>query len=311
MTRSAKPEPLPGLIVVDKPQGITSHGVVSRMRRICGTRKVGHGGTLDPMATGVLIVAVGKATKLLTYVSGLDKSYAATIRLGESTVTDDAEGDLIDYVVPDEVTEDSIRAGLAAMVGEIDQVPSAVSAVKIDGQRAYKRVRDGEVVELQPRRITIASIEVGDIRSAHAASDPHLPVIDVDVRVSCSSGTYIRAIARDLGAALGVGGHLTALRRTRIGGFGLDTAATLEVLAERSEGGEPLGALAMGEAAARLMPTRTATEAEAKALSYGKPLDAAGIEGRYAVLSESGDLLAVMTEQGGKAKPETVFAAAS
>ena len=294
----------PGLIVVDKPQGITSHGVVSRMRRICGTRKIGHGGTLDPMATGVLIIAVGKATKLLTYVSGLDKSYAATIRLGQATVTDDAEGDVTASADASAVADAAIRDGLAAMTGEIDQVPSAVSAVKVDGQRAYKRVRDGETVELKARRVTIAAIEVKAIRREGE-------FVDVDVDVSCSSGTYIRAIARDLGNALGVGGHLTALRRTRIGGFGIDVAATLETLGERSEAGEPLGALAMGEAAARLMPTRTATEAEAKALSYGKSLDAVGIEGRYAVLGEDGDLLAVMIEKDDKAKPETVFAAAS
>jgi tRNA pseudouridine55 synthase len=299
-----KSQPDPGLIVVDKPQGITSHGVVARMRRICGTRKVGHGGTLDPMATGVLILAVGKATKLLTYVSGLDKSYAATIRLGQSTVTDDAEGEVTGTADASAVADEAIRAGLAAMTGEIDQVPSAVSAVKIDGQRAYKRVRDGETVELKARRVTIAAIEIEAIRREG-------PFVDVEVDVSCSSGTYIRAIARDLGHALEVGGHLTALRRTRIGGFGLDAAATLETLAERSEAGEPLGALTMGEAAARLMPVRTATEPEAKALSYGKPLDAAGIAGRYAVLSEDGDLLAVMIEKGDQAKPETVFAAAS
>ncbi|WP_344483512.1 tRNA pseudouridine(55) synthase TruB [Glycomyces endophyticus] len=301
---AAQNGPQPGLIVVDKPQGITSHGVVSRMRRICGTRKVGHGGTLDPMATGVLIVAIGKATKLLTYVSGLDKSYAATIRLGESTVTDDAEGDTTATADASAVPEAAIRAGLSAMTGEIDQVPSAVSAVKVDGQRAYKLVRDGEAVELKSRRVTIASIEVLAIRREGAFTD-------VDVDVSCSSGTYIRAIARDLGTALGVGGHLTALRRTRIGGFGLDTAATLEALAERSEAGEPLGALTMGEAAARLMPTRTATWDEAKSLSYGKPLMAVGIEGRYAVLDKAGGLLAVMIESGDTAKPETVFAAAN
>lgn len=316
MTTAQPADPAqPGLIVVDKPQGITSHGVVSRMRRICGTRKVGHGGTLDPMATGVLIVAVGKATKLLTYVSGLDKSYAATIRLGLTTVTDDAEGVVDGWAGASEreAPREAILAGLGAMVGEIDQVPSSVSAVKIDGKRAYKRVREGEAVELKARRITIASIEVGSIRSAEVTDEAGKvwPVIDMDVEVSCSSGTYIRAIARDLGAALGVGGHLTALRRTRIGDFGLDAAATLEALAERSEAGEPLGALAMGEAAARLMPVREATEAEAKALSYGKPLEGKGIEGRYAVLSASGDLLAVMTEQDGTAKPETVFAAAS
>lgn len=294
--------PQPGIVVVDKPQGITSHGVVSRMRRICGTRKVGHGGTLDPMATGVLVVAVGKATKLLTYVSGLDKTYSATIRLGQATVTDDAEGEVTATGDASAVTDEAAREALAAMVGEIDQVPSAVSAVKIDGKRAYKRVREGEAVELRPRRVTIASIDVERIT--------HGEFLDVDIDVSCSSGTYIRAIARDLGEALGVGGHLTALRRTRVGDFGLDAAAGLDVLADQSEQGLPLGTLPMGEAVARLMPTRTATEAEAKALSYGKSIAAAAIEGRYAVLDEHGDLLAVVAERDDIARPETVFAAA-
>ena len=294
--------PASGLVVVDKSGGITSHGVVSRVRRLAGTRKVGHACTLDPMATGVLIVAVGKATKLLTHVSGLDKSYTATIRLGRSTVTDDAEGEVTATVDASAVTDAAVTEALAAMVGEIDQVPSAVSAVKIDGKRAYKRVREGETVELAARRVTIAAIDVERI--------VHGDFLDVDVDVSCSSGTYIRAIARDLGKALDVGGHLLALRRTRIGGFGLGAAATLDELADRSEQGRPLGTLPMGEAAARLMPTRTATDAEAKALSYGKALPAVGIEGRYAILDEAGELLAVMVERDDLARPETVFAAA-
>ncbi len=294
--------PQPGIIVVDKPQGITSHGVVSRMRRICGTRKIGHGGTLDPMATGVLVVAVGKATKLLTYVSGLDKAYRATIRLGQATVTDDAEGEVTAAADASAVTEAAVREALASQVGEIDQVPSAVSAVKIDGKRAYKRVREGETVELKARRVTIASIDVRRIVRGE--------FLDVDVDVSCSSGTYIRAIARDLGEALGVGGHLTALRRTRVGGFDLEDAVTLATLAERGERGLPPVTLPMGGAAARLMPTRTVAEAEAEALSYGRPLPAAGIAGRYAVLDESGALLAVMSERDDLARPETVFAAA-
>jgi tRNA pseudouridine55 synthase len=300
----------PSLIVVDKPQGITSHGVVARMRRVCGTRKVGHGGTLDPMATGVLIVAVGKATRLLNYVSGLDKAYTATIRLGQSTVTDDAEGNVDSWAADSEVasvTEAAIRAGLAPMVGDIDQVPSAVSAVKIDGKRAYQRVREGEFVELKARRVTIASIEVGEIW--RTADDEGFSVIDVNVDVSCSSGTYIRAIARDLGTALGVGGHLTALRRTRIGRFGLDEAATLDELVQRSDEGRPLPTIPMGDAAARLMPTRVATADEARDLSHGRALSAVGIEGRYAVLDAAGDLLAVVAEQGDRAKPESVFAA--
>ncbi|WP_232805677.1 tRNA pseudouridine(55) synthase TruB [Glycomyces xiaoerkulensis] len=295
--------PQPGIIVVDKPQGITSHGVVARMRRICGTRKVGHGGTLDPMATGVLVIAIGKGTKLLTYVSGLDKAYGATIRLGRTTVTDDAEGEATAETDASAVPRDAIGDALAAMVGEIDQVPSAVSAVKINGERAYKRVREGEDVELRPRRVRIESIEVGAIRREGGFTD-------VDVAVACSSGTYVRAVARDLGAALGVGGHLTALRRTRVGRFDLESAATLEALAERSEHGRPLGAMTLGRAAAGLLPVRTATEAEAGDLSHGKPIRAAGIAGRYAVLGADGELLAILTEQGDRARPETVFAAA-
>jgi tRNA pseudouridine55 synthase len=211
-----------GLIVVDKPAGMTSHDVVARVRRLAKTRRVGHGGTLDPMATGVLIVGVNRATRLLTYVIGSQKSYTATIRLGETTVTDDAEGEVTATASAAGVTEAAIRAGLAAQIGEIDQVPSAVSAVKINGQRAYKRVRDGEDVDLPARKVTVHRLDVLDIRRP-----AHRDVTDVDIDVTCSSGTYIRAIARDLGRALGVGGHLTALRRTAAGGFTLAEPVTL------------------------------------------------------------------------------------
>ena len=187
-----------GLIVVDKPGGMTSHDVVSRIRRLAKTRRVGHGGTLDPMATGVLIIGVNRATRLLTYVIGSGKSYTATIRLGESTVTDDAEGDVTARVPADAVTDDAIRAALAAQTGEIDQVPSAVSAIKVNGERAYKRVRDGETVELAARRVTVSRLDVLAIRRTDGRTS-----IDVDVDVTCSSGTYIRAIARDLGTATG------------------------------------------------------------------------------------------------------------
>ena len=297
--------PQSGIIIVDKPQGITSHGVVARMRRVCGTRKVGHGGTLDPMATGVLIVAVGRGTKLLTYVSGLDKSYAATVRLGSSTVTDDAEGEVTAVHDASGVSDEAIRAALDSMTGEIDQVPSAVSAVKVDGKRAYRRMREGETVALRSRRVTVASISTGPIRRTGGPG-----AVDVDIDVSCSSGTYIRAIARDLGDELGVGGHLTALRRTRVGGFGLDEAASLDELVRRFEAGAPVDLMPLGRAAARLMPTRTASAAEARALSFGRSLDEAGIPGRYAVLDAAGDLLAVMADRDGRARPETVFAAA-
>ncbi|MEV0720788.1 tRNA pseudouridine(55) synthase TruB [Asanoa sp. NPDC050611] len=212
-----------GLIVVDKPGGMTSHDVVSRVRRLARTRRVGHGGTLDPMATGVLVIGVNKATRLLTYVIGADKSYLGTVRLGQTTVTDDAEGEVVSTSPAGAVGDDALVAAFAAQRGEIDQVPSAVSAIKIDGQRAYKRVRGGEEVALPARRVTISRLEVLDVRR-------HDEVVDVDIDVTCSSGTYIRAIARDVGVALGVGGHLTALRRTAVGGFTLAEARTLEQL---------------------------------------------------------------------------------
>ncbi|GIF77626.1 tRNA pseudouridine(55) synthase TruB [Asanoa siamensis] len=288
-----------GLIVVDKPGGMTSHDVVSRLRRLAKTRRVGHGGTLDPMATGVLIIGVNKATRLLTYVIGADKSYAATVRLGQSTVTDDAEGEVTATVSAGDVRDDAITAAFAAQTGEIDQVPSAVSAIKIDGQRAYKRVRGGEEVALPARRVTVSRLEILAVRRAGE-------VIDVDVDVTCSSGTYIRAIARDVGAALGVGGHLTALRRTAVGGFTLAEARTLEELEAVSP---DVVNLPMADAARRFMPVRDADAEEARTLSHGGPLVAAGIAGPYAVLGPSGDLLAVVSEHGTKAKPEIVLAA--
>ncbi|WP_412740852.1 tRNA pseudouridine(55) synthase TruB [Krasilnikovia sp. MM14-A1259] len=281
---------------------MTSHDVVARIRRLARTRRVGHGGTLDPMATGVLVIGVNRATRLLTYVIGSEKRYAATIRLGEATVTDDAEGDVTARVPADGVQDAAIRAGLAVQTGEIDQVPSAVSAIKINGERAYKRVRDGEQVELPARRITVHRLEVLDIRRPEDA-----PVIDVDVDVTCSSGTYIRAIARDLGAALGVGGHLTALRRTAVGGLTLGEAATLEQLEERAP--DVVG-LPMADAARRAFPQRTATVEEARVLSHGGPLEAVGISGPYAVFDPAGDVLAIVSERGGRAKPEIVLAPA-
>lgn len=188
-----------GLVVVDKPSGMTSHDVVARLRRFARTRRVGHGGTLDPMATGVLVIAVGRATRLLTFVIGSDKGYAATIRLGQSTVTDDAEGEVTATSDTTSVTDQQIRAGLAALTGEIEQVPSAVSAIKVGGKRAYALVRAGEEVRLEPRRVTVSRLEILDIRRTPDG------VLDVDVEVACSSGTYIRALARDLGAGLAVG----------------------------------------------------------------------------------------------------------
>ncbi|WP_435586560.1 tRNA pseudouridine(55) synthase TruB [Micromonospora aurantiaca (nom. illeg.)] len=290
-----------GLIVVDKPGGMTSHDVVARIRRLARTRRVGHGGTLDPMATGVLVIGVGRATRLLTYVIGAGKSYAATIRLGQATVTDDAEGEVVATTPAGTVTDDGVRAALAALTGEIDQVPSAVSAIKIDGQRAYKRVRDGEAVELPARRVTVSRLDVLAIRR-------DVPdVVDVDVDVTCSSGTYIRALARDAGAALGVGGHLTALRRTAVGGFTLAEAATLDQLEERAP---DVVNLPLDAAAARFFPRRDATADETRVLSHGGPLAPAGITGPYAVFDPAGGLIAIVSERDGRARAEIVLAPA-
>ncbi|MBB2942280.1 tRNA pseudouridine55 synthase [Actinoplanes lutulentus] len=289
-----------GLIVVDKPAGMTSHDVVARIRRLAKTRRVGHGGTLDPMATGVLIIGVNKATRLLTYVIGASKSYAGTIRLGQTTITDDAEGEVVATVPAGHVGDDAINAFLATQVGEISQVPSAVSAIKIKGVRSYKRVRDGEAVEIPARQITIYQLDVLEIRRDG-------DVIDVDIDVTCSSGTYIRAIARDLGAALGVGGHLTALRRTAVGDMTLDAAATLAELEERAP---DVVSLPMAEAARRAFPQRVASEEETGVLRHGGPLSPAGIEGPYAVFDPDGVLLAIVSERDGKARAEIVLAPA-
>ena len=222
MARGPRPRTAPdGLVVVDKPAGMTSHDVVARVRRIIGTRKVGHGGTLDPMATGVLIIGVERATRLLGRLALTDKAYDATIRLGMSTVTDDAEGDELTRTDATPVTDSAIEAALAPLRGEIEQRPSSVSAVKVDGVRSYARVRAGEEVELATRRVTVSRLDVLHVRRED------LGFVDVDVTVVCSTGTYIRALARDLGDALGVGGHLTALRRTRVGPFGLEDSVTL------------------------------------------------------------------------------------
>lgn len=288
-----------GLIIVAKPGGMTSHDVVARVRRLARTRRVGHGGTLDPMATGVLVIGVNRATRLLTYVIGARKSYTATIRLGQATVTDDAEGEVTATVDAGAVGDEAIRAGLAAQTGEIEQVPSAVSAIKIDGVRAYKRVRDGERPELAARRVTVYELAVLAVRR----ETPGL--VDVDVEVTCSSGTYIRAIARDLGHALGVGGHLTALRRTAVGRFTLAEADSLTELEQRAPDVVRLG---LAEAARRCMPHRQASADEARALSHGAALPPVGLTEPYAVFAPDGALVAVVAERGGRARPEAVFA---
>lgn len=230
-----------GILLLDKPAGITSHDLVARTRRRAGTRKVGHAGTLDPMATGLMILGIGASTRLLTFIVGLDKTYEATIRLGSATVTDDAEGETTSVAEPAviaAITEAETDAAVARLTGPIEQVPSTVSAIKIDGKRSYARVRAGEDVVIPARPVSISAFDVLDRR----AGADHL---DLDVRISCSSGTYIRALARDLGADLGVGGHLTRLRRTRIGPFAvpedgdideIDVAAAIHPPAEVARG---------------------------------------------------------------------------
>jgi tRNA pseudouridine55 synthase len=295
---------------VDKPQGWTSHDVVGRMRRIAGTRKVGHAGTLDPMATGVLVVGINKATRLLTYIVGTSKTYTATIRLGESTVTDDAEGEVTATRTTTGITEDAIRAGVAALTGEIQQVPSSVSAIKVNGERAYARVRSGEEVKLAARPVTIHRFEVHEIRRV-SVGEAAGEAVDVDVTVECSSGTYIRALARDLGEALGVGGHLTALRRTQVGPYTLDQAHTLEELAET------LDVLEMSDAARALMPNRELSEAETTEISFGRRIaagtgagtpDAATADKPAAAFAPDGTLVALLADAGSYAKPVLVFA---
>ncbi|GEL45571.1 tRNA pseudouridine synthase B [Cellulomonas hominis] len=303
--RPRRPTAPDGLLVVDKPQGWTSHDVVARARGLAGTRKVGHAGTLDPMATGVLVLGVGRATRLLAYVVGADKEYTATIRLGEATTTDDAEGELVARTDAGAVTPERVAAGVAALTGDIQQVPSAVSAIKVDGQRAYARVRAGEDVSLAARPVTISRFAVHEVRRSGA-------VLDVDVTVVCSSGTYIRALARDLGAGLGVGGHLTALRRTRVGGYGLDVARTLDAL-EAEPADAPLPTLPLADAARATFPVRELTEAEARALSYGQriPAGGAGAGVTVAAVAPDGALVALLEDRGPHARPVLVFAAAA
>ncbi len=265
---------------------MTSHDVVGRCRRIFGTRKVGHAGTLDPMATGVLVVGIERATKILGLLSGTSKSYVATIRLGRSTTTDDVEGDVVSDVPATDVTDSAISDGVAALRGEIAQRPSAVSAIKVGGKRAYQRVREGEEVELAPRTVRIDRFEVLAIRREGA-------FVDIDVDVDCSSGTYIRALARDLGETLGVGGHLTALRRTRVGRYGLDHARTLEELAE-----QPSLSYTLDQACLLGFPRRDITDEQALDAGHGRPLPAAGIEGVYAATDPAGRVLALLEDRG-------------
>jgi tRNA pseudouridine55 synthase len=263
-----QPRDASGLVVVDKPKGWTSHQVVARCRRLYGTRRVGHAGTLDPMATGVLLVGVGRATRLLGHLAGHDKTYVATIRLGEATTTDDAEGESVSAAGAAAITEEQVRGAVGRFVGPISQVPSSVSAIKVDGKRAYARVRAGEQVELAARQVTVSRFAITGIETV-----PGTPVmLDVDAEIDCSSGTYIRALARDLGALLGVGGHLTALRRTRIGAFDISMAA---LDGGALEAGEPVPLLGLGDVARRAFPVLEVGRDAAEDVRHGRSLDVA------------------------------------
>jgi tRNA pseudouridine55 synthase len=293
----------PGLLLVDKPAAMTSHDVVARARRVLSVRKVGHAGTLDPMATGLLILGVGAATRLLGHVGGHDKTYEATIRFGQSTVTDDREGEVLATASTEQLDDDVIRHALAAQTGPLQQVPSSVSAVKVDGRRSYDRVRAGEAVELAPRSVTVHALEV------HRIARPTHDLVDVDVTVSCTAGTYIRAIARDAGADLGVGGHLTALRRTASVPFAIDGAATVEDAGAALLAGGGSGFLPLTDAARTVFPVRDLTAEETRAIGYGQRIAATGAPGLHAAVDPDGRLAALVEDAGATARVTVGFPA--
>ena len=291
-----------GLLLVDKPTGCTSHDVVSRLRYVLRTRRIGHAGTLDPMATGLLILAVDRSTKLLGHLALTDKTYLATIRLGRSTDTDDADGTVIRRATAsgvDGIDDAAIRAGITALTGDLRQVPSSVSAIKVDGRRAYDLVRAGEVVELAARPVTVSRFEL--LSPPRRVGTESGPVIDLDVVVDCTTGTYIRSLARDLGIALGVGGHLTGLRRTRVGPFEVDGAADI-FTPDRSvsvDFAEKVASrvIPAADAVRTAFPTRVVDDTLALDVRHGRPIPAAGIPGTSAVFDAEGRWLALVSER--------------
>lgn len=293
-----------GLVLIDKPQGWTSHDVVAKLRKIAGTRRVGHAGTLDPMATGLLLIGINSATKLLTFLVGEDKTYLATIRLGAATVTDDKESEytsIADSAVIRSITKDQIEKSLESLRGEIQQVPSSVSAIKVDGQRAYAKVRSGDEVKLAARSVTISKFQI--IGEPRQVTEGENYFLDLDVVVDCSSGTYIRALARDLGSALNVGGHLTKLRRTRIGAYQVEESQALDDLTT-----ENLNVLEISDAATQQFHSRQLTDQEVVDIRHGKRLKAMG-EGTapFAGLDSAGQLIAMLTVSGKDVKSLVVF----
>jgi tRNA pseudouridine55 synthase len=292
-------EPISGLALVDKPRGLTSHQVVARIRRLVSTRRVGHAGTLDPMATGVLVVGINRATRLLGHLQLTDKAYAATIRLGISTVTDDAEGDVTQAPGTPQLSPDRLEAALELFRGEIQQVPAAVSAIKIGGVRAYARVRAGQPLSMAARPVRIDRLDLLERRDLTVGA---IAVVDLDVLVECSSGTYVRALARDLGAALGSGGHLTRLRRLRVGPFGIDEAQSLEQAEER------LAVIELPEVARRCFATMTLDDELTAAVRVGRRLAGLSLPAeRTALLSADAEFLALYRRDADGARPEAVL----
>ena len=288
-----------GFLVVDKAGGMTSHDVVAVGRKALGTRKVGHAGTLDPMATGVLVLGFGNGTRLLQYITDGDKSYVATIVLGASTVTDDKEGEVLTSTDASKVNDADIEKILKGMIGTIAQRPSSVSAVKVGGERAYDRVRAGEKFELESRQITISQLDILAIRHLAATTE-------VDIEVTCSAGTFIRAIARDLGEALKVGGHLSALRRTRVAGFSEKDAVSFQDLKDQK-----FTPLKLADVARTTFTVRELTLEEVTELSFGRPLSENGTTSITAAMSPDNRLIALLKDDGIHAKPIAVFAAAN
>lgn len=297
-----------GILLLDKSEGWTSHDAVAKSRGALGTRKVGHAGTLDPMATGLLLLGAGPATRLLTHLVGLNKTYTTTIRLGVATVTDDREGDRTAAARAEDVAAvladpARIEAAIADLTGDIEQAPSAVSAIKVDGKRAYDRVRAGEQVELKRRPVTIHEFTIGVPRAAVEADET--PVIDIDATVRCSTGTYIRALARDLGSALGVGGHLTALRRTHVGPFAVTDAGTIEQLAAR----EGVRILEPAAVARTLFPELALSEQQTADLGHGKRVEVEGVEDAplVAAIAPDGRLVGLVSVKSGRTRVVTNF----
>jgi tRNA pseudouridine55 synthase len=288
---------IPGLVLIDKPTDWTSHDVVAKVRKAVGTKKVGHAGTLDPLATGLLVLGIESGTKLLTFLVGADKTYEATIRLGQQTVSDDSESEVIASANADQIaklTDADINREIEKLTGVIKQIPSSVSAIKVAGKRAYDLVRAGEQVELKAREVKVYSFEVLSVTRVSG-------FVDVEVRVECSSGTYIRALARDLGNALGVGGHITALRRTKVGHFDVTEANSIEELSE-------LRITELALAAKQLFPVIELTDSEVTDLIHGKRISGKPeITGLAAGLSNSGKLVAVLESVKSDLKSVVVF----